>query len=365
MKKKRALMVIGTSLQNAGVPNVVMTIVRNLSTSYVFDVLVLSNDVGFYDAEFLRYGGDIFRFQSVGNQKSKFWSWHRLVQIQKKLRQILQNRSYDVVHCHCGLASGFLIRIAQKLKVQRCVVHAHGVYCQRSRNPIVWYLDWHSKILIERYATLCLACSELAGLSLFKKGNFVNVLNPVDVDYYGEIQKEPHKGIELLQIGYFCENKNQIFAVSLIEALRNERIDARLTFIGYIADGLEYRDYYDTLRASIEKRKLEEYIRFLPSDSDKRKAFAQADYSLVPSKREGLSLVALESQAANTTCLLSSNIPRDADMGKAVFLEYNDVDAWKNYIVSEVGKDRDATCPDLSYLSPDMYAKRIGELYGQ
>ena len=58
---KKVLLICGSELCNAGVPNVIMKIVRGLQSSYTFDVLCLSEKYGEYDAEFSSYGGKIYR----------------------------------------------------------------------------------------------------------------------------------------------------------------------------------------------------------------------------------------------------------------------------------------------------------------
>lgn len=49
---RRVLLVVGGPLVNAGVPNVVMNIVRELHSEYTFDVLCLADGEGCHDKEF-------------------------------------------------------------------------------------------------------------------------------------------------------------------------------------------------------------------------------------------------------------------------------------------------------------------------
>ena len=76
---KRVLLVIGAPLENAGVPNVVMKIVRMLHNEFIFDILVGKSQSGCYDEEFLSYGGNIYccdrciyedgKLQSINSEK--------------------------------------------------------------------------------------------------------------------------------------------------------------------------------------------------------------------------------------------------------------------------------------------------------
>ena len=59
--KKRILMVFDKGLGRGGVESVIMSIVRNLSDTYTFDLLTNTNQTKDYDAEFISYGGKIFK----------------------------------------------------------------------------------------------------------------------------------------------------------------------------------------------------------------------------------------------------------------------------------------------------------------
>lgn len=51
INKQRILIVINEPLRKGGNQNVIVNIIRNLSNKYVFDVLSLANDYGYYDDE--------------------------------------------------------------------------------------------------------------------------------------------------------------------------------------------------------------------------------------------------------------------------------------------------------------------------
>lgn len=59
--KKKILFVNSQCLQRGGIQSVVMSIVRGLSKEFTFDILVFSDEKGWYDEEFLSYGGKIIR----------------------------------------------------------------------------------------------------------------------------------------------------------------------------------------------------------------------------------------------------------------------------------------------------------------
>ena len=223
------------------------------------------------------------------------------------------------------------------------------------------FYSWFTKRHILKYANVRLACSSIAGDTLFSGAPYENVLNPVDVSLYADIERKPHKGIHLLQIGYFCELKNQLFSIRLLSYLRKRGADVHLSLIGYP----QTQKYLEEMYALIAQDNLVEHVSFLLHDFDKRVAFAQSDYCLLPSGSEGLPLVALESQAAGVPCLMSDNVPKDADIGGSFFLPYDDLEKWVNMIIKGVEVDTTRLSNNLQMITTRAYADKIRNIYEQ
>jgi len=346
-------------MQNAGVPNVIMTLVRQLHERYIFDLVQFSDKSGHFDKEFQQYGGLIHRLSLIDCDAHKAQYSLRGAQIYKALQRILKGQSYVAMHCHCGVEAGICLQVAKEMKIPCRISHAHGTYRNVGVNIFRRsYFDYCRK-QIQKCATEKLACSQLAGETLFLDDQFQNVLNPVDTTYYAKIEQRLHEEVNLLQIGYMNENKNQMFSVRLLQALRNHGVNAHLTLIGYVVD----EGYYARLIECIETEKLGGCVHFLPSNVDKRQAFGTMDYTLLPSRSEGLPLVALESQAAGILCLMSEHVPKDANLGGALHLPYDDVEAWVEEILKEHDVDWPAVQIRLKSLSPNEFARKIGAIY--
>ena len=241
------------------------------------------------------------------------------------------------------------------------ISHGHGTYVWEGRNLVMRFYSRFTKERIRKYANVRLACSSIAGDTLFCGTSYENVLNPVDVSLYAGIEKKSHKGIHLLQIGYFCQRKNQIFAVNLLNYLLSQGVDAHLSLIGYPHE----QGYHEQMLSLIEQNRMEEHVSFLPHDSDKRTAFAQADYCLLPSGSEGLPLVALESQAAGVPCLMSDNISKDSDVGAGFFLPHNDLEKWAAVIINGVEVDTERLSDNLREITTQAYVDKIRNIYEQ
>ena len=357
--KKRILLVSPSELCVGGVPKVIMTLVRELNREYIFDVATLSSKAGYYDGEFTSYGGNIYPIPSIQYLEHKILHPLSFFQIRKAIARILKEKKYEAIHCHGGYLDGACHLAAAEAGLPIRISHGHGTYLWTGRNLSMRFYFWAGKKFIQRYATQRIACSDVAGDTLFLGEGYENVLNPVDVAQYANITKTPHTGIMLLQIGYFCSRKNQIFTIELLKHMLEHDVDVHASFIGYPHE----EGYHQQLMQMIDRYGLSGNIAFLPHDFDKRTAFAEADYCLLPSDSEGLPLVALEAQAAHVPCLMSDRISRDSDIGAGFFLPHNDCDAWTKIITGGVQIDQNRLIENLDRISSQAYAGNIKNMY--
>lgn len=361
MKKKKVLFISLTELCVGGVSKVLMTIVEELHKEYCFDVVTLCDKPGYFDDAFTAYGGKIYRIPAIQYLEHKILYPLSFLQIKKAITQILKENKYDVIHGHSGWQDAACHVAAARLGLPVRISHGHGTYVWEGRNLVMRYYSRLTKNYIQKYANMRLACSSIAGDTLFSGASYENVLNPVDVRLYADVEKKPHRGIHLLQIGYFCERKNQIFSLNLLNYLVTQGVDVHLSLIGYP----HQKGYYEQMLSLIAQHHLEEYISFLPHDFDKRTAFAQSDYCILPSQSEGLPLVALESQAAGIPCLMSNFISKDSDVGAGFFLPYNDLEKWAEFIINGVNIDEEHLKSNLQTISTQAYADKIRRIYEQ
>ena len=357
--KKRVLMVSFSELGTSGVSAIIMRLCRQLCSEYTFDVVTLSEKKGAFDEEFRALGGEIFPFHVRQYADNRILFPLSFFQIQKQFRDLLKDRNYDIIHCHSGYYDGVFHWLAKKAGIRQRISHAHGTYVWGGANIVMRMYLRCCKELTRKNATVRLACSDIAGETLFLGEKFINVLNPVDASYYENVKRSEKKGIGLLQIGYFCGLKNQLFSLKLLHKLIEDGVDVRLDFIGYPnEDG-----YYERMCSFIAKNGLEEHVRFLPRDADKVQAFSDADFCLLPSVSEGLPLTALEAQAARVVCLMSDHISPDADLGAARFLPHDAVGVWAEQIKLGANPDRERLKQELERCSAETYLGKCKSIY--
>lgn len=356
--KKKVLFVIGTPLKNAGVPNVVMQIVRALQEQYQFDVLVCGEESGYFDEEFCSFGGKIFRCSMPSYKRGRLTylqKWNRLYQFS---RPILAHGGYEIVHCNNGLESAAVGKAAAKCGVPIRISHAHGYYPKAKKNLLARWYQWVCRCDINRFFTEKLACSKKAGDSLFDGVAYQNVLNPIDLSQY-TFAKQKHTGIHLLQIGYFCKLKNQLFSLAVVQNLLEQGADATLSFIGFEVEA----GYLSKMQDYITQNGLEDRIQFLPPDHPKAEILPQTDFLLLPSTSEGLPLVALEGQAGKAFCLLSDAVTQEVDVGMALHLPIEDPAHWANVILAEYGREHQLCYDKLAAFDLKHYLDLIRSVY--
>lgn len=332
---KRVLMVADNGLGQAGVPMVMMSILRGLRSQFQFDLVLFTKEVRHYDAEVLSYGCKIFRVPSYEGKNlflKRINYYLRGELLYRSIRRIIkENGPYDVVHCHKIYEGAVCLKAATEFGIPVRIIHAHtnpqGDHMRKLR---VWCNDLYLR-LINQFATHKVACSITAGESAFGKNKGVIAIynaydeNRFDPDKYPRTEKP----LELIQIGSYSENKNQLFSLEVLSALRNQGEDAKLHFVGF-------GDY----RKKVEERAawlgLTEFVHFHEANADTPQLLSQSAACLFPSKREGFGIVQVEAQAMGVRCYVSDTVPKDADAGGCCFLSLDDgADKWAEKILAD------------------------------
>lgn len=360
--KKNVLFVINSELANAGVPNVVMQIVRNLHEVCQFDIVLGNAKQGYFDEEFESFGGEIIRLDLADYSQGKLRFTMRGRQVYDAVNEVLGRKQYDIIHCHNGIESGPALKAAYKHGVPTRISHSHGTYLIKGKNVVSRIYKRTCMRMGVKYSTARLACSDIAGKTLFLNREFVNILNPVDLSLYQNNAKVEHEGIRLIQIGYYNDLKNQLFSLEVLKNIIDSGVEAYMDFIGYeISAG-----YLAHMKNKIEEYKLSERVRLLPSDYDKAEVLAQSDFLLLPSRSEGLPLVALEAQAANVYCVASDKVTYDVDMGMFTRLgidKEGNPKKWAEWVIRNQNYTKRVSTDKLKNVDVGEYMKKIEKSY--
>jgi glycosyltransferase involved in cell wall biosynthesis len=186
--------------------------------------------------------------------------------------------------------------------------------------------------LIKRYATKCVACSDIAGDYFFGGIQYDILYNGIDVDKY-RCDKKTAEGTTFVTVGRFSPPKRPLFIIQLFDEILKRKPDARLKWVG---NG----ELFQEVKQKAEELKISDKVELLGVRSDVNEILKASDYFLLPSAYEGLSLALAEAQAAGLDCFVSDTVSKMSDCGKCMFipLEKN-ASEWADLICQYIDGD--------------------------
>ena len=334
--KKRVLLVAAGGMDKSGVPAVLMAIVRGLHEEYDFDLLLHTQTRGFYEPEFLSYGGAIYRcpkWRPGPRPLRRLAELLHPVRLYCYLLWLLARQHYDVIHCHNDFDMGACLAAAHRRGVSVRVAHTHKSWpADENTGALTRFTRRVSRRRILRHATALVGCSPLANATTFGPDVPAGVVpNSYDERRFFFTPHDGPQPLRLLQVGYCNPNKNQLFTLDVLRALRDRGSDATLTLIGDSAN-----EYGDKVRRRIHDYGLEDRVTLLPPDADIPAAMHSASVLIQPSVTEGFGIVLVEAQATGLFCCASDSVPRQTDLGGAVYLPLSaGPDTWADAILSQ------------------------------
>ncbi|MCD7729724.1 MAG: glycosyltransferase [Clostridia bacterium] len=242
-----------------------------------------------------------------------------------RLGKIYDKDDYAAVHSHMTILSAVVLPPALSAGIGTRICHAHSTFNRSSDRFLIKKL---MRPFADSAATNLMACSSAAAQCTFGKyANTAEILpNAIDTDKFS-CTKEQHEEAKrlcgltkttALFTGRFCRQKNLSLLINAFA--KANRDDMQLVLIG---DG-EMRDKLISLCDSLN---LNSKVRFV-APCDTKIWYKAADIFCLPSLYEGISLSAMEAQAAGLPCLLSEAIPAETDVtGNCKFINA-DMDAW-------------------------------------
>ena len=236
-------------------------------------------------------------------------------------KKLFKKEKYDIVHAHQLFYNGIIMRAAYKAGVGKRIAHSHATeencVMGKVKKTVSDIYRAVMRVVIKRYATDIVGCSEKAGeymcgKRLFRERGTVlpNYVNTDEYSFNAErrLQKRKELGItnELLvgHAGSIYWIKNQTFLVSLLARLLELRPDARLMLVGEETDGGE-------TRALAEKLNVADKVMFMGSRDDIPDLLCAMDIFMFPSRFEALPIAPIEAQAAGLPCIVSTGVPEE------------------------------------------------------
>lgn len=280
---------------------------------------------------------------------------------------VLKNNDYDTVHVNLvdQYAYGCILG-AKEMNINNIIYHAHNPLTVTKLLFIRNILNY----LCIKNATKLVACSTMAGKSVFKNRSFKVINNALNFDDYKFDVKFRNKVRKELKIddkyvvgivGRICEQKNYKYVIEILNKLVIVKPNSLLLWVGTGNKDSEFKDL-------IKNNNLDNNVLLLGNRNDVNKLYSVFDTFILPSKYEGLGIVLLESQASGLHTITSINVPNETNQSNLI--EYLDtskknIDNWVNSIIKDFEYDRSEYCSIMksSDFSLDKNVSSLIELY--
>lgn len=258
----------------------------------------------------------------------------------KVLYRFMVREKYDIIHVHgnsatmaieltATWAAGCPVRIA----------HVHNSTCDARR------ADRIMRPLFYRSYTDAYACGQMAGEWMYGNRSFQTVKNGRSIQKFSfnpGVRRRMRETYGLLpetlavgHVGNFNEQKNHPFLLQVFQKVREKQRDAKLFLAGY-------GHCEEEVRALVKKLGLDDGVVFLGMTDHIQDMLQAMDVMVLPSRHEGLPLVAVEWQMAALPCVLSDVITKECAFTDLVcFLSLDDSwEKWADTVLEMRNRDR-------------------------
>ena len=332
-KPIRVAQIIGKWL-GGGVESVVMNYYRYIDRNEIqFDFICDEDSTNIPYEKIEKMGGKVILIPP----------YQKIIKYHKKLKQVLKDGNYKIVHSHINALSVFSLFAAKCAGVPVRIAHSHSTSNKKEwkKNIIKNILRPFSRV----FATDYMCCSELAGRWLFgnkefDKGNVYILNNAIDVEkfkYDENVRKEVRKELEIDEntlvighVGRFVEQKNHRFLIDIFNEVHKENTNSILLLIGQGPLMAEIKD-------KVKKLGIEKSVIFLGQRNDANRLYQAMDVFVLPSLYEGLPVVGVEAQAIGLKCIFSNDMTKETKiLDTTRFVSLNEKqENWKNYILND------------------------------
>lgn len=368
-KPMRILHILPQFQPGGGIDKVVINYFRHMDhEKFQFDILCHKCDNASYADEITAAGGHVYVLPEMKPSN--------LIGLAKRYRQILDERGYDVVHCHMANAAFLYLRLAKQKGIQLRIMHSH-----QDRFADTWTHSLRNRPLValgKTFANLNLACSKSAGNFLFKEQQFSILYNAVDTKHFqyaerGRAKFRSQFGYSKDQIlfgfvGRLVPQKNPMFLIDIFANIKKQEqfVDAKLVIAG---DG----ELRGEMLSKCEDLGLSDSIIWLGNVTDTNSLYSGLDALLLPSLYEGLPMVLVEAQSSGLPCFVSDSVSEESQITDRVIFAPISISAgaWSELIVQNVNlskeklsvrKDFARRVSEAGY-GMDEQAIKLSELY--
>lgn len=311
------ILVWGMSENIGGIETFIMNVYRNINREKIqFDFLCAHDSAPIaFENEILNMGGRVFRIMYSEKES--------LIKSRLCLKEFFKNHSeIKGIHIHANFPYAFPLKYAKKAGIKLRILHSHNsAGLEKKRHGINKVLDDIRKKQvagqIEKYPTIYLACSDLAGKYMFKNRQFRWIKNGINISEFRfdeEIRNKYRKKMDISEnttvigfIGRYREQKNPLYMLEIFKEYIGINSDAVLVMIGI-------GEMQRIIDNKIKQLRLEQKVIQLGNRVDTNKLYMSMDAFLLPSIYEGLPVVLVEAQASGLPCFVSDTITKQINL---------------------------------------------------
>lgn len=325
----KILYVIGTLDYCNGITSYAINYYNMLYKEFQIDFAVheTENKNSEYYSDIIAKGSKIF---FMGNASKK-----NLISLPKKIKKILNDNKYDIVHCHLLNLSPFYFYECKKNGIINRVLHSHATkYAEKKsrilRNKILGSLG-------KKMSTCNIACSNKAGEFLFKHKEYFVINNGIVAEkyYFNKEKRNEYRnkrklnGFVVGHIGRFSEQKNHIF---LLNSFNSAYLKEKNIYLVLVGNG----PLFESIKSYSKKLACFNNIIFEGEVSNVYDIISAFDLFVLPSLFEGFPVVSVEAQFNGVPLIMSSEITKECKLNDNVeFLNLNQ-EVWSNAIINAV-----------------------------
>jgi glycosyltransferase involved in cell wall biosynthesis len=297
-----------------GIELFLMNVLRH-SNYEKFEIAILTYRKEIFDleAEINKMGIKIYKIDNPANVSP--------IRHFRQLLAIIKVYKPDVIISHTYFNSVFVLLAGLVNGVKIRVSHSHTSMANSSFRMNKVFKYFVSRIIINTVATMRLACSEEAGVALYKDSSFKIIPNGIEISkfkfkelYRSQIRKEleiDNKSTVIGHIGRFAKPKNHEFLLKVFYEYQLNNSDSFLVLVG---DGPE-KQYIKTLAKALG---IDTKVKYLGIRKDIEKILSSMDIFVFPSLYEGLPVSLIEAQANSINILASDTISREVKLSDSL-----------------------------------------------
>ena len=301
-EKIRVLQVTG-SLRIGGLETVAVNLYRFCDRSkYAFDYVVYGDAVEPMEAVVEQLGARVFHIP---------YPHKGLGAYMKALKKIMaEHGPYDVVHSHTLFNSGFVMLAAKQMKIPVRISHGHSDRRNTKVSVPRRLYNGAMRLLINRYTTQKVACSEGAGKYLFGRKFDEKVYIIRNGVYVDDFRYNPERAAKI-RAEFGWENNKIIGHIGRLAPVKNQKWILQVFALAYekdpslrllIAGDGELRE---ALQAEIDRLGLGGIAVLAGTRTDTAALQSAFDVYMMASFYEGVSISLIEAQSSGVNCLSS------------------------------------------------------------